>query len=126
MTKPGATTGQYYVDYTLDSGAAIEGLVFKVDATEGAITTQYAASAQVVDTTAVVLITFWASIFSGEMTVSVILTLIVSGYSFKLLIALADTIPFYIGSHYMKKYLQIDPMSEHDIDDEETTQPRRA
>ncbi len=81
---------------------------------------------QLVDTTAVVFITFWASIFSGEMTPAVIVAFIVSGYSFKLLIALVDTIPFYIGSHYMKKYLQIDPMREHDIDDEETRQPRRA
>ena len=79
---------------------------------------------QLVDTTAVVLITFWASIFAGEMTASVIIALILSGYSFKLLIALLDTIPFYIGSHYMKKYLQIDPLREHDIDDEETPAPR--
>lgn len=81
---------------------------------------------QLVDTTAVVLITFWASIFAGEMTGSVIIALILSGYSFKLLVALLDTIPFYIGSHYMKKYLQIDPLREHDIDDEETRQPRQA
>ncbi len=81
---------------------------------------------QLVDTTAVVLITFWASIFAGEMTLSVIATLIVSGYSFKLLIALADTVPFYIGSHYLKKYLQIDPIKEHDIDDEATPESRRA
>ncbi|MGD8567369.1 MAG: hypothetical protein PVJ39_04755 [Gammaproteobacteria bacterium] len=53
VTKPGGTTGQYYVDYTLASGAAIEGLVFKVNATEGGSTTQYPASTMVVDTTAV-------------------------------------------------------------------------
>lgn len=53
VTKPGATTGQYYVDYTVADSHAIEGLVFKVSATEGSTTTVYAASTVVVDTTAV-------------------------------------------------------------------------
>jgi hypothetical protein len=53
VTKPGATTGQYYVDYTVADSHAIEGLIVKVDATEGAVTTQYAAASIVVDTTAV-------------------------------------------------------------------------
>ncbi len=53
VTKPGGTTGVYYVDYTVAVGHAIEGLVFKVNATEGGVPTQYAASALVVDTTAV-------------------------------------------------------------------------
>ena len=53
VTKPGGTTGQYYVDYTIADSHAIEGLIFKVDATEGAVTTQYSAASIVVDTTAV-------------------------------------------------------------------------
>ena len=53
VTKPGATTGQYYVDYTVASGHAIEGLLFKVNAVEGGVTTQYAGPSIVVDTTAV-------------------------------------------------------------------------
>jgi uncharacterized PurR-regulated membrane protein YhhQ (DUF165 family) len=81
---------------------------------------------QLVDTTAVVLITFWASILSGEMGLEVILSFIGSGYLFKMLVAMADTVPFYIGSRYLKDYLQIDPMQEHDIDDEETLEPRAA
>ncbi len=53
VTKPGGTTGQYYVDYTVASSHAIEGLVFKVAATEDGVTTNYVASSIVVDTTAV-------------------------------------------------------------------------
>ena len=53
VTKPGATTGQYCVDYTVANTHAIEGLVYKVAAVEGATTTNYAAASIVVDTTAV-------------------------------------------------------------------------
>jgi len=53
VTKPGGTTGQYYVDYTVADTHAIEGLVFKVAAVEGAVTTNYAAASIVTDTTAV-------------------------------------------------------------------------
>ena len=81
---------------------------------------------QLVDTTAVVLITFWASIFAGELSATMIFTLIASGYSFKLLIGLLDTIPFYLGSRFLKNYLQIDPIKEHDIDDEETPELQRT
>lgn len=52
VTKPSGT-GIYYVDYTLDSGDAIEGLVFRITATEGGTDTEYAAATLVVDTTAV-------------------------------------------------------------------------
>lgn len=51
VTKTG--TGIYYVDYTIASSHAIESLVFKVAATEGAVTTNYPAASMVVDTTAV-------------------------------------------------------------------------
>lgn len=81
---------------------------------------------QLVDTTTVVLITFWASIWSGEITIEVITSLILAGYAFKVVIALLDTIPFYIGSSFLKRYLQIDPMAEHNIDEEETIGPRVA
>ena len=79
---------------------------------------------QLVDTTAVVFITFWASIWSGDMSLKMAGTFIISGYAFKLLIALVDTVPFYIGSAFLKDYLKIDPSKEHDIDDEETLRPR--
>lgn len=51
VTKDG--TGVYRIDYTLADSDAIEQLVFQVTATEGGVATEYAASAQVVDTTAV-------------------------------------------------------------------------
>jgi len=46
-------TGHYQLDYTVASGHAIEGLLYKVAAVEGGETTNYAASSIVVDTTAV-------------------------------------------------------------------------
>ena len=38
---------------------------------------------------------------------------IASGYVFKLVIALVDTVPFYIGVHYLGRYLEVDPNAEH-------------
>jgi hypothetical protein len=53
VTKPGGTTGQYYVDYTVADDHAIESLVVKASCTEGGTTTVFAAPTHVVDTTAV-------------------------------------------------------------------------
>jgi len=64
---------------------------------------------QLVDTIAVVLITFWAAIKTGEMTVQLVLKIMWGMYAFKLLVAVLDTIPFYFGVFAMKRYLQIDP-----------------
>ena len=41
---------------------------------------------------------------------------IASGYVFKMTVALLDTIPFYVGVHYLSAYLQIDPHAEHGLD----------
>ena len=38
---------------------------------------------------------------------------IASGYMFKLMIALCDTLPFYVGVHYLSQFLEIDPNAEH-------------
>ena len=38
---------------------------------------------------------------------------IASAYVFKLTVALADTLPFYVGVHYLSRYLEIDPHAEH-------------
>ncbi|MHC4993809.1 MAG: queuosine precursor transporter [Planctomycetota bacterium] len=38
---------------------------------------------------------------------------IASGYVFKLVAALIDTVPFYLGVHCLKGYLQLDPLKEH-------------
>lgn len=53
VTKPGATTGQYYVDYTVADDHAIESLIVKVVATEGGQAVGFAQPTHVVDTTAV-------------------------------------------------------------------------
>ncbi len=42
---------------------------------------------------------------------------IASGYVFKLVIALCDTLPFYVGVHYLSRYLEIDPDVEHGYGD---------
>ena len=38
---------------------------------------------------------------------------ILSGYVFKITAALIDTGPFYVGVHYLSRYLEIDPNAEH-------------
>ena len=38
---------------------------------------------------------------------------IFTGYVFKFAVAAVDTVPFYIGVHYLRDYLQIDPTIEH-------------
>ncbi|MEM7411642.1 MAG: queuosine precursor transporter [Myxococcota bacterium] len=38
---------------------------------------------------------------------------IFSGYVFKLVVALLDTLPFYVGVHFLSRYLEIDPFAEH-------------
>lgn len=53
VVKPAETTGVYYVDYTVSTDHAIEGIVIKVDATEGGDTTRYSEAVLIVDTTAV-------------------------------------------------------------------------
>ena len=76
---------------------------------------------QLVDTTAVILITHYyahALPIDPELPVGRQLALfIVTGYTFKFVVAAFDTIPFYIGVHYLKRYLQIDPTREHDLHD---------
>ncbi len=53
VTKQAATTGIYYVDYTVADSHALEGLVFKATCTENAVATVYPTSSFVADTTAV-------------------------------------------------------------------------
>lgn len=73
---------------------------------------------QLVDTTAVIVITY-VFVKNGlplRPEVSDVLELaifIATGYSVKLLIAVVDTIPFYVGVSWLKRYLQFDPSSVH-------------
>ncbi len=72
---------------------------------------------QLVDTVAVIGIThFYAHALpldpsrpaGGQIAV-----LIASGYAFKFLVALFDTVPFYLGVRWLSRYLEIDPVKEH-------------
>lgn len=68
---------------------------------------------QMVDTTAVILIThYYAGALPVREDVPVgrqLATFIATGYAFKLVVALLDTIPFYLGVHHLSRYLRIEP-----------------
>jgi uncharacterized integral membrane protein (TIGR00697 family) len=72
---------------------------------------------QFVDTFAVITIThFYAKGLPIDPEAPIwpqLAVFIASGYVFKLAMALLDTGPFYIGVHYLGRYLQIDPNLEH-------------
>lgn len=72
---------------------------------------------QLVDTVAVILIThFYAHalpINPDQPLWPQLGVYIASGYGFKVAAALVDTIPFYLGSRWLSRYLQIDPLREH-------------
>lgn len=79
---------------------------------------------QLVDTTAVILITESMGALpdlSGDRLSRPmeLLVFIGTGYAFKFVVALLDTIPFYLGVRYLGRWLQIDPTAEHDADREE-------
>lgn len=67
---------------------------------------------QMVDSLAVISITFGAVFFRGEMTLKTLLILMGSNYLFKMVAALLDTIPFYFLVHYLSKYIRLDSRLE--------------
>ncbi|MBN1186381.1 MAG: queuosine precursor transporter [Bacteroidales bacterium] len=74
-------------------------------------------TSQLVDSISVTTITYFFAksaihIRPGETTFYTILILIASSYIFKMVAALLDTIPFYIGVKFLCKYLNIDPNKE--------------
>ncbi|MEZ4438405.1 MAG: queuosine precursor transporter [Polyangiaceae bacterium] len=71
---------------------------------------------QLVDSVVVIGLTFGAAFLRGEQTLRAMLVLLASNYAFKLVAALLDTGPFYLGVHYLSRYLEIDPLEEHDAD----------
>jgi len=75
---------------------------------------------QLVDTTAVILIThYYAHALPIDLQQPLgrqLALFIFTGYAFKFVFAAFDTIPFYIGVHYLTKYLQLDPTLDHDLD----------
>ncbi len=74
-------------------------------------------TSQMVDSIAVILITYFftnaISITPGDTVAHGLIILIISNYLFKMTAALLDTLPFYIGTRWLKTYLQIDPVEEY-------------
>lgn len=72
---------------------------------------------QMVDSLAVVLITYFFTysqlVREGEKIFPALVILILSNYIFKMVAALLDTIPFYIGVKFLTKYLNINPVQEY-------------
>lgn len=73
-------------------------------------------TSQLVDSVAVILITYYYThaikIPEGETEAGFLIMLILSGYVFKMTSAAIDTLPFYIGTKYLSRYLQINPVAE--------------
>lgn len=71
---------------------------------------------QMVDSTAVILITHYYAnalpISEEESLMPQLVVFILSGYVFKLVTALLDTVPFYFGTYFFYKYLHIEPLKE--------------
>ncbi len=68
---------------------------------------------QLVDTVAVILITYFVAnglpIDEARPVASQLLLFIATGYAFKFVAALVDTVPFYIGSRWLARYLRLPP-----------------
>ena len=71
---------------------------------------------QLVDSVAVILITHYYAhalpVTEDRPLVPQLIVFIASGYVFKIVAALLDTIPFYIGVRILSRYLRIDPLKE--------------
>lgn len=61
---------------------------------------------QGVDSFMVITVTFGAQFLAGAVSAGALLVLMGSNYLFKLCVALADTLPFYLGVRYLKRYLE--------------------
>jgi len=65
-------------------------------------------TSQFVDSFMVITVTFGATFLAGGITAAAMLQLMLSNYVFKMLVALADTLPFYWLTSRLRRYLQID------------------
>lgn len=67
---------------------------------------------QLVDSIAVILITHYLAdglpIKEGDTVANQLFYFVVSAYLFKVVVALLDTIPFYIGTRFLRRYLQVE------------------
>jgi hypothetical protein len=68
---------------------------------------------QFADTVAVILIThFYAQALplrAGDPLWPQLLTFISAGYTYKLIVALLDTVPFYFGTRWLSRFLRLAP-----------------
>ncbi len=70
---------------------------------------------QLVDTVAVILITYYLTrppnfpVDESRSVLPQLLVLIFTGYAFKFVMALVDTVPFYLGSKWLSRYLRLPP-----------------
>lgn len=82
-------------------------------------------TSQMVDTVAVILIThFWAHalpIDPDQPLLKQLLFYIASGYVFKMVAALLDTIPAYLAVGYLSGFLQVDPTKSHPLEEGDLT-----
>ncbi len=74
-------------------------------------------TSQMVDSIAVITVTWFTArnaiqIAPGDTIFHGLLILVLSNYVFKMISALVDTIPFYIGTRWLSRYLQLDTMKE--------------
>ena len=74
-------------------------------------------TSQMVDSITVITVTWLTArnaiqITPGETIFHGLLILVLSNYMFKMISALIDTIPFYIGTRWLSRYLQLDTMKE--------------
>ncbi|MFI4891862.1 MAG: queuosine precursor transporter [Phycisphaerales bacterium JB058] len=70
---------------------------------------------QLVDTVAVILITYYLTrppdfpVDESRAVLPQLMVLIFTGYAFKFVMALVDTVPFYLGSKWLSRYLRLPP-----------------
>ncbi|MEE4360817.1 MAG: queuosine precursor transporter [Pseudomonadales bacterium] len=69
---------------------------------------------QMVDSFMVIAVTFGAAWLAGDIALATLFTLMGSNYLFKMFVALADTGPFYLLTHWLRSQLQFeDPTLEY-------------
>jgi hypothetical protein len=80
---------------------------------------------QLVDTTAVILIThYYAHALPVDTSLPIgrqLALFIFTGYAFKFAVAAIDTLPFYLGVRWLSRYLEIDPTIEHGEENRQST-----
>ena len=74
-------------------------------------------TSQMVDSVAVITVTWFTArnaiqIAPGETVIHGLVILVLSNYVFKMVSALLDTIPFYIGTRLLSRYLHLDTLKE--------------